>query len=1327
MAQIISRAEALDKVYEAFRQLDFAKCDYATIKKSLVDGLRLHFPEFSDYTESSELIAILELFADLGDLLAYRQDMVSQESFITAQRRDSILRIAKALMYKTFRNVPARGLLKVVSVSTTESVMDGANDLSGYTVRWGDVLDPAWKRKFYAIINAAIVGEFGVVSVNNRVQVDDVAFERYVLNTPKMPASVFPYTVATPTVSLPMDLVPVIVDGLNIAEQPPRSNAAGAFSLLYGADGAGDVSPSTGFFMFTKQGTLQRFEFEMDGVTPNAGIYVPASNVNNIDVWVNQIDPVTKQTIALWTEVDTIYAQSVAYNTVTNGKKYEVETLQNDQIRLIFGDGNLSEIPRGTFEVWVRTSHNEDYSISASDVGEVSFQIPYVDVKGVNQTLSVSCVVASAIVGNQRSESIEHIRANAPAVYATQDRMVSAVDYNTYMLRDPSIAALTAVNRTYVGDSTYNTWYDPSGTHSNVHVFGQDGYVFYDTTTDVQTLSYLYSDDWMGGIVDVVDNAMQAFDVALMQISAGAAYGDVLTAFSPSERAAFVALLQRQEADGSLINVDVVYQPRVITDKLTGKYTAAGWQFVDGVVNSSASFSVIQTANRPQKKFTITRRGLAIRAHSSNVNFWHTNAGDRVINPATFSADMDTLTALRANESRVISLNPRDPQAVTQVVSRTVRLPGALSKPVKFNVVGQPLHTASSKLGLVNLHSVTLVPSSINASGVPDIASVKLGVAEDFGQSEVFDLKMSIPAGVVGKIQLPVPYIKRDRGHSANIATVNSYSTVLAAGQTEVSISGWTYDATLDSLFVFLRGVLQIPNVNYKMDTDSTILLLSAANEGDSIELVSISAGNVVCPTRIKSSMTVGSIRDVDLTWSVQDTNTSSLVMAFINGIKQDTSVYTTQNRTLRLNGDVPVDANTSIVVRYLQPLVNANTSHYQVVVNNEIVPADVAADQSYDGFRGWKKGHRLNVDTFAEGTNALMVFVGGVKQIAGLNFTEEHYTTVNGVDVGNGIVFQDRIQAGTVVEVYRLIDPAKYLDDAVEGDVVVRTYGRGAYAEDRSVGMDTPTQYLDILSNTGNGIDILVKEYVYFHRSDVFSEWIPQEPTYENIRAYIRDKDLYGNAPNKRLWKRARGRNGLNFMWTHISQRNHLVDISRSNVHDVFIMTTSYMNAMRMWLAGNIAAKPTVPSSVDLQTAYGSMLSKAMMSDVVVLRSGTVKVLFGPYAAPELQAKFLVKPASVTASAATLKVRVSAAIVEFFAERVTGFGQTFHFTQLAQYVHNKLEGLIDTIVIVPLMDLSQFGDLFEVSASENEVLLPHVTPADIEIVSDLTAVNMRG
>lgn len=495
MSRQISRAEAWEKTYEAFQQVNFSAFDYNTVKQSLIDYIRFYFPEqFNDFIESSEMISIIESFAYISELYAYRIDMNTHENFIsTAQRKQSILRLAKLVSYSASRNMPGRGLVKITSVQTTESIIDSRSiNLANSRVSWNDPNNSDWKEQFILIMNAILQQPFGSVTPSDRVQVDDVLFELYKLNNSPFANGVIPYTTQVNGKSVPMELVPSSLNNYGPYERRPEVNST--FSILYGSDGVGNASDTTGFFIFTKQGTLQRRRFTYDGITPNQTTTIEEENINNTDVWINNVNPETGQIIqnvvfdkqnravgvsGEWEPVNLTSASNILFNTNTIRNKYEIETLENDTIRIIFGDGDFSEIPSGSFDVWFRTSINDNIIIPRASVVNRSSIIRYRDANNTAQTLTITYSLINSITNIAVSEDIESIRRNAPLVYYTQDRMVNDQDYNTYVLQDVSVLKLRSFNRTYAGDSKYLAWHDPSSFYEDVKMFGNDATIFY--------------------------------------------------------------------------------------------------------------------------------------------------------------------------------------------------------------------------------------------------------------------------------------------------------------------------------------------------------------------------------------------------------------------------------------------------------------------------------------------------------------------------------------------------------------------------------------------------------------------------------------------------------------------------------------------------------------------------------------------------------------------------------------------------------------------------------------------------------------------------------
>src|SRR6056300_1743121 len=121
-------AEDWKRIYQSFRNADFQSYDFDNLRRTMINYLRQNYPEdFNDYIESSEYLALIDMIAFLGQNLSFRIDLNARENFLeTAERRESILRLARMLAYNPRRNQAANGLLKINSVKTTENITDSA-------------------------------------------------------------------------------------------------------------------------------------------------------------------------------------------------------------------------------------------------------------------------------------------------------------------------------------------------------------------------------------------------------------------------------------------------------------------------------------------------------------------------------------------------------------------------------------------------------------------------------------------------------------------------------------------------------------------------------------------------------------------------------------------------------------------------------------------------------------------------------------------------------------------------------------------------------------------------------------------------------------------------------------------------------------------------------------------------------------------------------------------------------------------------------------------------------------------------------------------------
>lgn len=637
MARKLNTAETWETVYQAFEQINFTAYTFDSVKQSLMDYIRLNFPEyFTDWIESSELLTVIESFAYIAQQLAYRSDLNAHENFLsTAQRKESVLRLAKYINYNASRNIPARGLLKITSISTSEMVYDSSGtNLAGMTITWNDLVDPRWKERFLLVVNRALAREYGNVAPTDRIQINDVVYEQYLLNSTNFNAKKLPFKVTTGGRSFDFELVSAALGPDGPIERRPTPGVP--FAVLFTDDGLGDSSDQTGFFCLAKQGTLQRREFRLDGVTPNYTIDVAVNGINNTDVYLNRLLDDNK--FEPWKQVDNAAAYNIIFNREDDRNLFEVETLDNDQIRIVFGDGEFASVPGGLFELYFRTSEwQDDIVIPSSAIDSQAFTLNYTDATGALQTLKFTVSATSSMQNAASSESIDRIRKAAPAAYYAQDRMVTAQDYNTFPLRDNSILKLRSINRTFAGDSKYLYWHDPREHYENVKMFGNDLVVYYDTTETTTEAP-------PGTSIDgVIDNFLQP-----LLVSSG-----FENRFGLERTTQLPLRSQWTDEERSRLVPALRNIRNAIPGTIYGILSSEGvWSFVTTrPAEDTAGVQIwwFSVTTQADGSWEITHREKTLIVHSKEMKFWNANAMERITTYDTLNPNMDQIDILPAN------------------------------------------------------------------------------------------------------------------------------------------------------------------------------------------------------------------------------------------------------------------------------------------------------------------------------------------------------------------------------------------------------------------------------------------------------------------------------------------------------------------------------------------------------------------------------------------------------------------------------------------------------------------------------------------------------
>ena len=481
-------------IYQAFSGVNFTAYDFDTIRAAMVDYIRLTYPEdFNDWIESSEFVAIIDLLAYLGQSLAFRVDLNTRENFIeTATRRESIIRLARMLSYNAPRAMPSQGLLKITTAITNQDLYDATGqNLKNVPITWNDQNNADWLEQFILVINSSLNSNNYFGNPVKSGIVNNIPTELYEMNTNNNGSTVFPYSGSVAGNNMDFELVNPdfsIADSTSIAtatsgvfsERAP--NPRNSWYLIYRSDGLGNTSANTGFFLMFKQGQQGYTDYQLDYPVANRVLDVNVNGINNIDVWVQNVDS-QGNVLKDWTTVSSVNGFNVIYNSLNRNVRdiYSVYTRDSqgqDQVSIRFADGNFGNVPTGFIRVTYRQSNGLAYQIRPVDMQNIPFAFNYNDNLNNTFNLVLSASLQTTVANSQLRASNQQIQLAASQNYYTQDRMVTGEDYNVFPLTNTQALKVKAVNRTYSGQSRFLNINDPTGTYQNIKLVSTDGILY---------------------------------------------------------------------------------------------------------------------------------------------------------------------------------------------------------------------------------------------------------------------------------------------------------------------------------------------------------------------------------------------------------------------------------------------------------------------------------------------------------------------------------------------------------------------------------------------------------------------------------------------------------------------------------------------------------------------------------------------------------------------------------------------------------------------------------------------------------------------------------
>jgi len=1385
-------AEDWKVAYKAYSEVNFQAYDFDTIRSALVEYVRVNYPEtFNDYIESSEFIAIIELLAYLSQSLTFRMDLNSRENFLeTAERRDSVFKLARQLGYNPRRNIPANGLMKIVAIRTNEPIRDSlGNELNNTNIFWDDANNADSYEQFITILNSAMNSANRFSTPTKSGTINGIATDLYELNTPLTAPVAFDFDLTVSGVPRTFQVVnPTFKEGAFEELHPDKLNN---FNLVYRNDGTGISSINSGFFVMFKQGRLQSIDYNYSDPVQSRTQEVNIADINETDVFVQEINS-TGATLAKWTQIPNTVGQTLNYNDLAFGVRtlYSVENLNNAGIKLRFPDGNFGDIPFGTFRTYYRTSDPEAFALAPEDARNIKVNLPYQNEAGVNFNLTVTFSLQETVNNSLAPETLTAIKQRAPQVYYTQNRMVSAQDYNVFPFsQTTNILKLKAVNKTHAGHSRYIDINDPTGTFQNLETFANDGSLYIEdapgstgiTISDDNTVAavvnftipQILKDRNLNNFVyEQFRDSSELFDVNRFSLATkNAIWKSLPVVLGTSSTGYFHETITSGDSTVDVLDNSFVYTSgaltgvrpfRMFTENNFIKFvdpddaTKYAWARVTSVANFGRLSSGLTTATGPfslsapiqdgwkAEEYIATMRKTLETTELNAVSSEMTNKRSFGLG---YDADIDqwyVISYQNLNRTGKWSLSNAKSNSGTQLDSSWLLLfdySAIDARTYKYIVSlrGQQYVVQSKNdLKFYNINNVKVADSN-NQSSRDVIQFTTLNFKP--GNAETFKWTPESGTGIADR------WISDETGEKYNPSSydpgipLRTRSAKWHDIEVDYSTSGGIYREGNDTANIFVNNA--IVSVNTYFD-DGTL-------------------GSTTTPN-VTIANNSGKINSLPSNITIPFDNTT-FGYNILNGsgdvVYRDYNTGTSQFETYRagVTGTYsfgPVNnANTAVAGRIL--LANANVSAQtgnliisNMFANNYTYVPDASGQISQDMIIVNYKQSKEKLDKSVDWT-----VVEPVKYNDG--YTDNRKVVVSPVDTDSDLVPNRPLQFREFVGPRDLVFFEYYTDydgysytRPVSGNIVdyrtEETITTNFSASNGGTLTNGDQQKIESLLTTDilivKDINKLPQSIVGNLGEDAITNatgLVVYDNTSEKIYQYIMNSNGSAVTPVETTDYyarngRAAGQNTaliendeIILKWKHVAPKDVRIDPSISNIVEMLVLTNNYNDEIQKYKNVPGTTFPLAPTPAQLSVEFAKLDEFKSASDALVYKSAEFKLLFGADAESTNQAKFrIVKLAGSTMSDNEIKSKVISAFNAFFAIGNWEFGETFYFTELSSYVHQRLGSNIGSIVIVPKNTSGSFGDLFQIKADSHEMFLNTAKVSDIEIVEKINSQTLR-
>jgi hypothetical protein len=355
--------------------IDYLARDYNSFRRALIDLIPAKLPEWTDRSEASFGIVLIELFAYMADILSYYQDRMANEAFLpTAQERRNVINHLRLIGYELAPAAPAAARLSIIVGNNVNQIIE---------VRKGD--------------------QFATASGKDR---KSVTFEY----TDEKPLLIDTSKATQDSASKP-DGSPL----KNFKEVPGVIPVREGRSIVNEVVGISDGSPNQRYRL--AQPRLLRDSLEIVvGTNPPTPAWRLRRNL------IFSSPAFTEEQLAALEQQERI-GSTLAFSRTADAD-YAVETDESDVTTVIFGDGQYGQIPPTGMRILAsyRTGGGAAGNVGAGQITVVS-NAPRL------QLLGAKVVNRAPASGGAERESIEQAVKFAPLAFSSMQRAVTADDY----------------------------------------------------------------------------------------------------------------------------------------------------------------------------------------------------------------------------------------------------------------------------------------------------------------------------------------------------------------------------------------------------------------------------------------------------------------------------------------------------------------------------------------------------------------------------------------------------------------------------------------------------------------------------------------------------------------------------------------------------------------------------------------------------------------------------------------------------------------------------------------------------------------------------------